>query len=78
MRAPVRVVFTDHAIERAAFYDLPYRDVADAVLSAHESRQRNPGSADWVLRSGALVVIYNWPDGDDATTARVVTAWTEE
>jgi len=28
----------------------------------------------------SVTVVYNWPtaDGDDSTTARVITAWSEE
>jgi hypothetical protein len=71
-------VFTDHAVERAYLFDIPHSDVADAVLYEHEHRQRNPGSGDWFVRRGALVVVYNWPDGDDPLTARVITVWAEE
>lgn len=78
MRAPSRVVFTDHAAERAARYGIPYGDIADAVLDEHERRQRNPGAADWLIRKGRLTVIYDWPDGDDETTARVITVWSGE
>jgi hypothetical protein len=74
----VRVVFTDHALERGSLYGIAYHDIADAVLDQHEHRKQNPGSGDWLLRRGALVVVYNWPDADDAATARVITVWTEE
>jgi hypothetical protein len=30
------------------------------------------------LFEGQLVVIYDWPDGEDATAARVVTVWRQE
>jgi len=78
VRAPVRVVFTDHAAERAVRYGISYQNIADAVLDNHDSRQRNPGSDDWFVRQGRLAVIYDWPDGEDATAARVVTVWREE
>jgi len=78
VRTPVRVVFTDHAAERAERYGIAYRDIADAVLDGHGRRARNPGSGDWLIRSGRLVVIYDWPDDDDAAAARVITVWTEE
>jgi hypothetical protein len=51
---------------------------ADAVLDNHDSRRRNPGSGDWLVRQGRLAVIYDWRDGDDATAARVITVWSEE
>jgi hypothetical protein len=78
VRAPIRVVFTDHAAERAVRYGISYENIADAVLDNHESRQRNPGSGDWLVRQGRLAVIYDWPDGEDATAARVVTVWRQE
>jgi mRNA-degrading endonuclease RelE of RelBE toxin-antitoxin system len=56
-------------------YGISYADVAELVLTGHEHRRRNRGSGDWRLRSGRLVVIYNWPDGDEVITARVVTVW---
>jgi hypothetical protein len=74
----VRVVFTDHAVQRASLYGIAYQGIADAILDEHERRQRNPGSGDWLLRRGALVVVYDWPDGEDAATARVITVWTQE
>ena len=54
------------------------RDVADTILERHEQRRRNAGSGDWVIRGSELVVVYNWPDDNDATTARVITVWREE
>lgn len=78
MQSPVRVVFTDHAAERAARYGIAFTDVADAILGQHPARRRNPGSGDWLVRHHALAVVYDWPHRDDATTARVITMWTEE
>jgi hypothetical protein len=78
MDAPVRVSFSEHAAERASKYDLPYTDVADAVLEQHGKRRRNPGSADWLVISRRLVVAYNWPHKGDQMTAHVVTLWIEE
>jgi hypothetical protein len=69
------VAFTDHAAERAARYALPAIEVADVVLEEHSYRKANPGAADWRVRRGVLVVLYDWPDGDDETTACVVTMW---
>ena len=35
------------------------------------------GMGDWRVRHEHLIVVYNWPDDTDATTARVVTLWRE-
>lgn len=78
MPAPSRVVFTDHAAERAVRYGIPYRDIADAVLGGHERRQRNSGAGQWIVRKPRLTVIYDWPDGEDQTTARIITVWSGE
>jgi len=56
-------------------YGLAYVDVGDVVLDEHDRRQRNPGSGDWIAQSGRLTVVYNWPDEDDQSSARVITAW---
>jgi hypothetical protein len=75
VRAPIRVVFSDHAVERAARFGVSFRDVGELVLDAHGRRRRNPGSADWRVGGRGLVVVYDWPVDDDAATARVVTVW---
>jgi hypothetical protein len=71
-------VFTDHAAERAQRYGVGFGDVADAVLEEHPRRRKNPGGADWQVRRARLVVVYDWPDRGDETTARVVTLWLAE
>jgi len=48
------------------------------VLVEHARRQRNPGAGDWLIHRGQLTVIYDWPDADDASTARVIPVWSEE
>lgn len=78
MNRPHHVLFTDHAVERAARYGIPYDDVADGVLEEHPRRIANPGAADWQVRRGRLVVVYDWPDASDETTARVVSVWLAE
>jgi mRNA-degrading endonuclease RelE of RelBE toxin-antitoxin system len=78
MKGPTRVVFTEHAAERATRYDLPFTDIAEAILDRHSRRRKNPGHGDWQVRRGRFVVIYNWPDEGDRSTARVVTVWPEE
>jgi hypothetical protein len=75
---PHRVAFTDHAAERAARHAVAATDVADVVLEEHPRRRANPGAAGWQVRRGGLVVVYDWPDEDDQTTARVVTLWRAE
>jgi hypothetical protein len=44
------------------------------VLTRHAHRARNTGSADWLLRSGRLVVVYNFPSADGGA-AHIVTLW---
>jgi hypothetical protein len=78
MKGPSRLVFTEHAAERATRYGLPFTDVADAILDTHSRRRKNPGAGDWQVRRGRLVVVYNWPDEGDQNAARVVTLWSEE
>jgi hypothetical protein len=75
---PHRVAFTDHAAERAARYAVPATEVADVVLEVHSHRRANPGAAGWQVGRAGLVVVYDWPDGDDEMTARVVTLWRAE
>jgi len=72
---PTRVVFTAHGEEKAHRFSRSLDAIANLVLTNHERRQRNPGEADWVVTGGGLVIVYNWPDGDDETAARVVSLW---
>lgn len=75
MKRPSRVVFTEHGEDKARQHGRALVDVAVVVLSGHERRERNPGEADWRVSAGGMVVVYNWPDGEDATAARVVSLW---
>jgi hypothetical protein len=50
-------------------------DVEAAVLDEHRRRRRNPGEAGWEVVAGRIVVVYEYPDGDDLLVARVVTVW---
>ncbi len=75
---PHRVVFTDHAADRAEKYAVPFSDVADVVLEGHRHRTFNPGDADWQVHRDRLVVVYDWPDAGDEATARVVSLWLQE
>ena len=74
---PVVVVFTHHAEQRAQERLISLTEVADAVLSGHDHRRRNPGKADWLLREDGIAIVYDWPDGDDESTAVVVSLWRE-
>ena len=75
MNRPSRVVFTDHGEDKVRQLNRSLADVADVVLSNHDRRLRNPGKADWIVTGSGLSVVYNWPDGDDQTAARVVSLW---
>jgi hypothetical protein len=77
MTPPSRVAFSEHALEQLANRGLSAEQVADAVLNSHDRRRRNPHSADWVVRARGIVAAYNWPDGEDQTTAYIVSAWPE-
>jgi hypothetical protein len=32
---------------------------------------------DLVIHAAGVVIVYDWPDGNDATTALVISAWRE-
>jgi hypothetical protein len=55
--------------------DYAQRDVEAALLERHGGRRWNAGQADWQLVVGRLVIVYEYPDGDDALVARIVTVW---
>ena len=75
MSGPSRADFTDHAAERASQYGVPYEEAVDAVLEEHSSRRRNPGRANWQVRRGRLVVVYDWPVMGDSTLALIRSLW---
>jgi hypothetical protein len=50
-------------------------NIERAVIERHHERQVNPGPAQWRLMTGPWTILYNHPDGDDWTTARIVTLW---
>ena len=72
---PDRIALTVHAQVRTLSLGRTAEDVADAVRAAHDRRRRNPGEADWLTTARGLEIAYNWPAGDDPTTALVVTVW---
>jgi hypothetical protein len=75
LSAPRRVRWTDHAVDKAALLGITRLDVEHAVIQRHHVRQRNARSADWRIRDGRLVILYDHPDHGDASTARIVTRW---
>ena len=72
---PHRVVLERHAAERAQQYGWTTNDVADLVLGLHHTRRRNSGRAEWRIVGDVVTVLYDWPDGDDTATVRVVSMW---
>jgi len=67
-----------HAVDRAEQNGWTPTDVSELVLRHHDQRRRNSGAAQWRIVAGAVTVLYDWPDGVDATTARVVTMWSTD
>jgi hypothetical protein len=72
---PRIILWTDHALAKAQFLGIARADVEDAILDGHARRTRNTGAADWLLRSGRLVIAYGHPVDDDQLAALVVTLW---
>jgi hypothetical protein len=72
---PVRVRWTDHAYVKAGLLGADRANIERAVIERHHERQVNPGPAQWRLMTGPWTILYNHPDGDDWTTARIVTLW---
>ncbi|MDX6683005.1 MAG: hypothetical protein QOG94_3044 [Solirubrobacteraceae bacterium] len=68
---------TRHAERRALERGLALGELAELVLTHHDRRLRNPGEADWVIHAGGVAIVYDWPDGNDPTTALVMSAWRE-
>lgn len=73
--APTSVRWTDHASAKASLLGFARTDVEDAVLRGHARRQRNVGAGDWRITQARLVVVYDHPDHDDPSTARIITLW---
>lgn len=71
---PLAVTWSEHAAVKAHVLGYTRSDVEELVLTRHDRRERNTGAADWLLRSGRLVVAYNFPTGD-GLTAHLVTLW---
>jgi hypothetical protein len=75
--SPAIVAFIRHAERRALERGLALDHLAELVLTHHDRRLRNPGDADWIIHAGGTAIVYDWPDGDDSTTALVISAWRE-
>jgi hypothetical protein len=69
------VSWTDHAYVKAGVLGAARADVERAVVEHHRDRRRNPGAAQWRLSVGPWVILYDHPDADDESTARIVTLW---
>jgi hypothetical protein len=76
-RSPAIVAFTRHSERRALERGLTLGELAELVLTHHARRLRNPGVADWVIHAGGVAIVYDWPDGNDSTTALVISVWRE-
>lgn len=75
--SPAIVAFTLHAERRAVERGLVLHELAELVLEHHDRRRRNSGRADWLVRAAGLAIAYDWPDGNDSTTALVISTWRE-
>ncbi len=73
---PAVVIFTRHAERRLAERGLTARE-AELVSERHGQRRRNPGAGDWIVKGRGTGVVYDWPDGEDDSTAVVITTWRE-
>ncbi len=73
--APQHVRWTDHAYVKANTLGAARADIEQTVIDHHDVRRTNTGAAQWRLSTGPWVVLYDHPDGDDRTTARIVTLW---
>ena len=72
--APSHVTWSEHALVKARLLGYARSDVEALILAGHDRRGRNTGAADWLARSGRLMVAYNFPATDELT-AHVVTLW---
>ena len=76
MPGPHLVRLTDHAAWRAERRGIG-RDLIEAlVLDAHEQWRANAGgAAEWRIEARGVVVVYDWPAGDDRAVALVRSVW---
>ena len=75
------IEWTDHGEGSLPEWRLNRFEVEETVRLGHRRRLPNRGRADWLIRArlpenrGILYVVYTWPIDDDASRARIVTAW---
>ncbi len=67
--------WTLHALEKAQHLGYTREWIERTVVERHGVRVRNAGSAGWRVTRGSLVILYEYPDGVDAASARIVTLW---
>ena len=67
--------WTLHALEKAQRLGYTREWIERTVVERHGQRVANAGSASWRVTRGSLVILYEHPDGADATSARIVTLW---
>jgi hypothetical protein len=72
---PRRIRLTEHALFQADRRRIPVEVIPRAIAERHARRRRNPGQADWRVQLGRIVVLYDWPVGDDQDAALVRTVW---
>jgi hypothetical protein len=73
--APSTIRWTDHAFVKASVLNVARTDVEDLVFGHHVERVRNSGAGAWKVVGRGIAVIYDHPDHDDTTAARIVTLW---
>ena len=56
------------ALVKARLLGYARSNVEELILAGHDRRGRNTGAADWLVRSGRLMVAYNSPATDKLTT----------
>jgi hypothetical protein len=71
----VSVRWTNHALDKAAIFNVPRLDAETIVVEHHHARRRNERGADWRVANDWLVIAYNHPDLVDSASALIVTLW---
>jgi hypothetical protein len=66
---------TEHALFQADRRRIPVEAIHRAIAERHPRRRRNRGQADWRVQLGRIVVLYDWPAGEDQDAALVRTVW---
>lgn len=73
--SPYIVRWTAHALVKVEVLGIDATQVERSVLEYDAVRRPNPGSAGWRVDAGRLVIVYEHPDGEDPSAARIVTLW---